>query len=194
MVDVDGVLVRSQDGRPWHENLQADLGIDPEELSSRFFAVHFQDVLSGSADLFDRLDLVLPQFCTVSSRTLVDYWFTHDATIDESLLADLRQVKERGAELHLATIQEHHRARFLWESLDLRSDFRAIHYSADVRARKTEIAFYRTVESRTHLQPDKHCLIDDDEINVVAARAAGWQAFRWASDSRLTDVVDVIGL
>lgn len=186
MVDVDGVLVRG-DGA-WDDELLADLGIDPVELQRRFFAVHFDDVLDGRADLFERLDEVLPQLGSVSSRELVDYWFQHDATLDNRLLADLQQARRSGIDLHLATVQEHHRARFLWESLRLRDHFTAMHYAADIGARKTEAAFYRIVGSRTGLPPSRHCLIDDSEQNVLAARDAGWQGFLWLPRSTLSDV------
>lgn len=187
MVDVDGVVVHGPGA--WHDGLKADLGIDPDELHRRFFAAHWDDVLAGRADLFDRLDAVLPGFCTVSSRELADYWFHHDAAVDDRLLADLAEAGRRGAELHLATDQEHHRARFLWNSLGLRDHFSAMHYAADVGARKIETAFYRAVESRTGLAPDRHCLVDDGERNVVAARRAGWHAFQWSPESRVSDVL-----
>lgn len=192
MVDVDGVLVR----RPgsWHDELKADLGIDPDELDRQFFAVHFDEVLAGRAALFDRLDAILPRLGSVSSRELVDYWFQHDAMLDDRLLADLAEATERGAELHLATDQERHRARFLWESLRLCDHFIAMHYAADVGARKTEMAFYRVVESRTKLRPAQHCLVDDSERNVLTARQAGWQAFRWSPQSRLRDVLGALDL
>lgn len=189
MVDVDGVVVRHPAGRSWQSDLHEDLGIDPDELDRSFFKIHFDDVIIGRADLVDRLDAVLPRLGSISSGDLIDYWFEHDATLDDVLLADLANVRRRGLLLHLATVQEHHRARFLWESLGLRDHFDAMHYAADVGARKSEVAFYRVVESRTGLCSAQHCLIDDSSENVHAAREAGWQAFLWLPHSRLRDVL-----
>src|ERR1700680_3013987 len=172
MVDVDGVVARHPDGRSWHSDLHADLGIDPDELGRRFFRIHFDDVIAGRADLFDRLDAVLPRLGSVSSRELADYWFEHDASLDEVLLADLADARRDGLVVHLATVQEHHRARFLWESLGLCDHFDAMHYAAEVGACKSEAAFYRVIESRTTLGPAQHCLIDDSRENVQAARHA----------------------
>lgn len=194
MVDVDGVVVRRPDGRRWDADLHADLGIDPDDLEHAFFRPHFDDVLSGRADLYERLDRVLPRLGTVTSTELVEYWFAHDATLDPVLLDDLAGTRARGVDLHLATVQEHHRARFLWETLALRDRFTAMHYAADVGHRKGESAFYRVVESRTGLRPAEHCLIDDDPGNVDTARRAGWHAAHWTGDDRLADALASAGL
>jgi putative hydrolase of the HAD superfamily len=192
MVDVDGVVVRRPDGRRWDADLRADLGIDPDELQEAFFGAHFGDVLAGRADLFERLDQVLPRLGPVTSRELVDYWFAHDATLDDALLDDLATARAGGLDAHLATVQEHHRARFLWESLRLREHFTAMHYAADVGHRKGAPEFYRVVASRTGLRPEEHCLLDDDPGNVDTARRAGWHAELWAPGSRLADVLGAV--
>ncbi|MEU2201843.1 HAD-IA family hydrolase [Isoptericola sp. NPDC019482] len=193
MVDVDGVLVRRPDGRRWDADLHADLGIDPAGLQDLFFHAHFDDVLAGRADLFERLDLVLPALGPVTSRELVDYWFTHDATLDTELLDDLATLRSRGTDLQLATVQEHHRARYLWHDLALRDRFTAIHYAADVGHRKGDTGFYRVVVSRTGLEPSEHCLVDDRLGNVETARAAGWRAVLWTPGLRIADALAAVG-
>jgi putative hydrolase of the HAD superfamily len=189
MVDVDGVVVRRPDGRGWDANLEADLGIRTADLDRVFFRVHFDDVVAGRADLFERLDAVLPRLGPVTAHELVDYWFAHDATLDQQLLADLGAARVKGFDAHLATVQEHHRARYLWQTLGLRERFSAIHYAADVGFRKTEAGFYAVVQSRTGLPPDQLCLVDDSPENVEAARAAGWAAFCWSPSATLGDVL-----
>jgi putative hydrolase of the HAD superfamily len=113
----------------------------------------------------------------ISPRELVDYWFARDSPLDEELLEDLAVVRQQGIELHLATLQEHHRARFLWERLGLRDRFVAMDYSPELGAVKSELAFYRAVEERTGLAPEEHCLIDDRLENIEMARRARWHAF-----------------
>jgi putative hydrolase of the HAD superfamily len=189
MVDVDGVVVRRPEGGGWDANLEADLGVRREDLDRLFFRVHFNDVLAGRADLFERLDAVLPRLGSVTARELVDYWFAHDASLDQRLLADLDAAQVEGFDAHLATVQEHHRARYLWQTLELRKRFSAIHYAADVGFRKTEAGFYAVVQSRTGLPPDQLCLVDDSPRNVEVARAAGWAAFCWTPSATLDDVL-----
>lgn len=189
MVDVDGVVVRRPDGRGWDADLEHDLGIRAGDLQRLFFGRHFEAVLDGEADLYDRLDEVLPALGPVRSSELVEYWFAHDATLDQRLLTDLADARAQGFDAQLATVQEHHRARYLWETLGLRSSFSAMHYAADVGFRKTDAEFYAVVGARTGLPPELHCPVDDSAANVDAARAAGWAAFRWEPGSTLAEVL-----
>jgi len=89
--------------------------------------------------------------------------------------------------VHLATVQEHYRARYLWETLDLRADFDAMHYAADLGYAKPDPQFYSEIERRTGLRPAELLLIDDRQENVDAAVIAGWQARLWTPASRLSD-------
>ncbi len=190
MIDVDGVLLISPGGRPWSWNLQADLGLDPQLLQTRFFAPHWPDVMFGRADLHERLAPVLAEIAPhLSSRRLTDYWFARDAVRDERLLADLAQLRDTGPALHLATVQEHHRARHLWDTLGFRERFDAIHYSAELGCGKPDPAFYRAVTTRTGLAPADITLIDDRMSNVEGARACGWRAVLWDGSRRLAEVL-----
>lgn len=195
MVDVDGVLIRHDPGLRWDSRLREDLGVDPEDLSSRFFAKHFADVTHGRADLAERLDVVLAEIAPrVPASRLMEYWFGHDAPVDATLLGDLRRAKKRGLQLHLATVQEHHRARYLWEELDLRADFDGMHYSAELGCAKPDAAFFTAIEGRVDLAPEEMLLLDDRGENVDAARGCGWAAHLWTPASRLRDVLASIRL
>jgi putative hydrolase of the HAD superfamily len=190
MVDVDGVLIRRLDGKRWDSDLLADLGVDPVDLDAVFFRPHFDDVLSGRADLTDRLEQVLPSIAAhVPAQDLIDYWFAHDASLDEVLLADLDQARRAGLAVHLATVQEHQRAVYLWNTLGLRRHFDGMHYAADLGARKFDSGFYTTIEYRTGFAPRQICLIDDRVENVAMAASAGWKAFHWSPSSRLDQVL-----
>lgn len=143
------------------------------------------DVVLGRADLFDRLDLVLPQLGSTSSSELVRYWFEHDAELDRRLLAELDEARVRGIAVHLVTVQEHHRARYLWETLRLCEHFDAMHYAAELGHRKSDPQFYDIVAARTGLAPAEHLLVDDTEANVDTAVAAGWQGIVWRPGRRV---------
>jgi putative hydrolase of the HAD superfamily len=190
MVDVDGVLVTRPDGRPWSWNMQADLGLDPQLLQSRFFTPHWPDVMYGRADLHDRLGPVLAEIAPhLTSQAVADYWFANDANLDHGLLKDLADLRDTGVALHLATVQEHHRARYLWDTLGLRDRFEAIHYSADYGCGKPDPAFYHAAAARTGFAAQDLLLIDDRASNVEAALACGWRAALWDGSRRLAQVL-----
>jgi len=190
MVDVDGVLLTQPPGASWADRLHADLGLDPRVLGEAFFKPHWDDVAMGRADLHARLAPVLAQVAPhLTSQALAAYWFAHDANRDEALLADLAQARAGGLALHLATVQEHHRARYLWETLGFGERFDAMHHSAGLGVGKPDPAFFSAVGRRTGLAAHEMRLIDDRLENVEAARAAGWSGFHWTRGARLAQAL-----
>lgn len=198
MVDVDGVVVvRPPDPAKalWNWNAKAELGLDPEAFQSEFFSIHWDDVVHGRADLHERLTPVLQRIAPgLTSHQVVDYWFANDAFVDHALLADLRDWRSRGVELHLATVQEHHRARYLMSDLKLGETFQAIHYSAAYGFSKPDAAFFRAVCGRTGFEPQDLVLIDDRPKNIEAARACGWGGVLWDGTLSLDEALAEAGV
>ena len=189
MVDVDGVVVRTPRGG-WAANLEADLGISTADIQAHFFKPHWPDVVLGKADLHERLAPVLAEHAPhLTSHKLAAYWFEKDSHLDEALLTDLAALRLQGVQLHLATVQEHHRASYLWNTLGLKDRFDAIHYSAALGAKKPDPAFYAAVESKTGYAPEELFLIDDTLANIEAALAAGWGAALWDATAALNEVI-----
>ena len=148
MLDVDGVLVVRPEGRRWDWNLEVDLGLASSLLEEEFFQVHFQEVVLGQADLRERLGSVLARIAPhLSAETLIAYWFEHDSFLDDVLLKDLSLVRRAGLRLHLATVQEHYRARHLWDALKLSEHFDGMHYAADLGCAKPDPEFFARVGS-----------------------------------------------
>jgi putative hydrolase of the HAD superfamily len=190
MVDVDGVLIRPRPGG-WAVDLETELGVSPAELAEHFFAIHWDDVVMGRAGLHERLSPVLARIAPhLTSERLAAYWFAKDAIVDTNLLDDLAAVRRRGIELHLATVQEHLRADFIWTELGFRDRFDAMHYAADLGCGKPDPEFFEKVGERTGFVPAEMMLIDDRLENVEAARAAGWRGLHWTGERRLPDVLD----
>ena len=190
MVDVDGVVIRHPAGLRWDHDMRADLGLDPDLLQQRFFAAHFRDIITGRADLHDRLGPVLGEIAPhLTSQALADYWFAKDAHLDQTLLDDLAALRADGVPMHLATVQEHHRARYLWDILGLKDRFEAIHYAADYGVGKPDPAFFRAVEARTGLASGDLLLLDDSPRNVEGARACGWSAVLWDGTRTLAEAL-----
>jgi len=190
MVDVDGVIVVHPDPRGWLADLERDLGLPPERLQEAFFRPHFSDIIHGRAGLHERLKPVLADIAPhLSSEALVSYWFEHDAHLDHELLDQLAQVRGQAVELHLATVQEHLRADYLWNTLRLCDRFDGMHYAAALGSAKPASEFFGAIEARTGFRPTELFFIDDKVENVEAARARGWRACVWTGDRQLADLM-----
>lgn len=190
MVDVDGVLVVHPDERGWTANLERDLGILPSKLHAAFFEPHWDDVVHGRASLRERLAPVLQSLSPgVTCDELIEYWFSNDAHINDVLLAELESIRAEGIQVHLATVQEHERARYLWEELDFRSSFDGLHYAAELGCSKPGADFFKSIEARTGLHPQDLFLIDDKVANVEGAVMCGWAAALWTGAETLRSLV-----
>lgn len=195
MVDVDGVIVIHPDPKGWSANLERDLGLSAARLHEAFFKPHFGDVVHGRANLRERLAPVLAEIAPhLSVERLTAYWFGHDAHLDHGLLAQLAELRARGLQLHLATVQEHERADYLWRTMGLCQLFDGMHYAADLGWAKPAPEFFAAVERRTGFEPEELFFIDDRPENVEAARARGWHAAVWTGERRLADVMGEAGV
>ena len=189
MLDVDGVLIQARPGG-WTVDMEADLGLSRAALAEHFFAVHWDDVVMGRANLHERLAPVLAQIAPhLTSQKLAAYWFAKDAIVDQQLLEDLADMRASGVALHLATVQEHLRADYLWTILGFRERFDALHYAADLGCGKPDPAFFARVGERTGFAPGEMLLIDVKAENIEAAREAGWGAALWDGTERLAEVL-----
>jgi putative hydrolase of the HAD superfamily len=194
MVDVDGVILRRPTGKRWDHDLRADLGIDPEALQEYFFKPYWAEIIVGRAELKTHLSKALARIAPDAAMDrLIEYWFVKDATFDDVLLADLAALRADGVPLHLATDQEHQRAAYLWNELDLRNRFDAMHYAAALGVQKVQAAFFAAVTERVGLAVDEIGFIDDSAANIAAARAAGWRGHVWTPDSQLKDALAAMG-
>ncbi|PTS90815.1 haloacid dehalogenase [Sphingomonas sp. HMWF008] len=190
MVDVDGVLLVHPDPGGWSANLERDLGVSATKLQSAFFAPHWDDVIHGRATLRERLEPVLGEIAPhVPYGALTDYWFSNDAHVDRALLAELSSLRAEGMQIHLATVQEHERASYIWNELGFRNAFDGLHYAAELGCVKPSADFYRAIEKRTGFAPDALFFIDDKIENVDAAIACGWSAALWTGTATLTSLL-----
>jgi putative hydrolase of the HAD superfamily len=192
MVDIDGVVVHPQP-QGWSANLERDLGLSGGLLHSAFFKPHFVEVLCGRVTLRDRLGPVLEEIAPhLTCDRLIDYWFENDSHLNDDLLQQLAQIRGRGLKLHLATVQEHERAAFLWQKLGLREHFDAIHYSADLGWVKPAAEFFAEAERRSGFSASEIFFIDDRIANVEGAREHGWRAAVWTGEKTLDELLGTI--
>jgi putative hydrolase of the HAD superfamily len=195
MVDVDGVVVVSHGPGGWSTHLERDLKLSPARLQEAFFAPHFGDIVHGRAALRDRLEPVLAEIAPhLPAETLIAYWFEQDAHLDHGLLAQIDALRAAGLQAHLATVQEHERADYLWTRLSLKDHFDAIHYAADLGWAKPAAEFFQACEARSGFAPDEIFFIDDKVANVDAAQALGWHAAVWTGDRTVAALMNRAGV
>lgn len=179
VLDVDGVVVLGHpEGGRWDQHLVRDLGLVPEKLQERFFRPFWRAIVLGQSEMLQVLDSVWPAMeCETSSREFVDYWFAQDSRLNHALLAEVDAWRAAGNTAYLATVQEHQRAEYLWQTLDLRRHFDGMHYSAELGAAKPDVEFYQRSQAKLPARlPSDVVFLDDALRNVEAAATFGWRA------------------
>ncbi|MGD9946654.1 MAG: HAD family hydrolase [Burkholderiaceae bacterium] len=195
-LDVDGVLIdgwHADDSRRrrWDAAIGTDLRIDRAAFQRLFFGVPdspstspMAACMSGRRDLHEALAEVLPQV-GYGGRVadFVRYWFENDSNVDMGVLGLIDEIRRCGqVQLFLATAQEHHRARYLWNDLGLREHFDDIFHSAAIGCSKKDVRFYETINRRLGSAADERPLFFDDQPAVIeTAGRAGWDGVVFTS-------------
>lgn len=193
--DVDGVLVHGYHARPelrvcWDEELAQDFGIERSRFTEEFiFGPFVREVLVGKKDLKEALAEALPRLgCDAKPQVFLDYWLERDSSVNQTLLKQIRILKETGeVRLFVATNQAHDRARYLMDTLGFGEIFEDIFHSARVGALKPDLAFFRYISDTLCLPENPKPIFFDDTPEVVSgARAFGWDAYEFFDISSLT--------
>jgi putative hydrolase of the HAD superfamily len=196
VLDLDGVVQTGHaEGGRWDKHLERDLGIRSKDLQRLFFKPHWPAIMLGRRDLHDALEECWPSLkCSTTPRQFVEYWFATDCTWDKAVLSAVADWRASGQKCVLATNQEHHRARYLWNERGLSQHFHEMYYSADLGVQKPDAAFFRQVENRLgRKQEESIIFLDDAPINVEAALQCGWKASLYRGVDDLTRAIETCG-
>lgn len=187
-LDVDGVLSHGFHAKPelrklWHENIFEDLGIIKEDFDKYVFNSSWVEVVEGRKDLKNLLEEALPHLNFDGTiQNIMDYWFQKDSNIDQKLINFLTSIKQKNSDIkfYIATNQEHNRANYLWNDLNLKDLFEDIFYSAKIGMVKRNPNFFHKINEQLELKNNETILFFDDSIkNVQSAKSVGWNAFEY---------------
>ena len=192
--DFDGVLNRGFDGGffLWQASFEADLGVSAAVFTDFMFnSGQFDAILTGKRDLLDLLaDWIAAHSVPHSAEAVLDYWLGKDAHPDPQVMDWLAACPIPGV---IATNNEAHRAKYIWEIMGLRDKVQKIFASGPLGVKKPAAKFFKAIEDWSGLAPQDILLIDDSEKNILAANALGWQTFHFHADSRDT-LPEILGL
>lgn len=176
--DVDGVVIcgRPTDGKPWATDLETDTGVSLPALREHFFEVYWRDLVVGRADLIPALDAALNSMgAPIDAQALQDYWFRQDSKVNAPAIAMIKDLRNAGKRVVLATNQDQSRARYLMDDLNLKAHVDAVYASGDLGVAKPDAAFFNHITAVENVTPTDIMLLDDRIKNIDAAAALGWQ-------------------
>lgn len=187
--DIDGVLINVK----FPSVLPTALGVSASE-TNQFFAGPFSDCLLGRADLRELLPPYLTQWGW--NRSLDDFlafWFEVESQVHQPTLALAERLRTGGRRCFLASTQEQNRALYLETLLELGPRFDGAFFSCRLGCQKPDPEFYSKVATAIGHQPSELLLIDDNEANVIGAKALGWNAALYKIGDDLNNLFHTLG-
>jgi putative hydrolase of the HAD superfamily len=191
LFDADGVIQR----RPpaWKSTLGKVLGFngDPSDFMKEVYTAEIP-ALEGRTDSAEALSKILFRWnCQASVDDALREWTNLE--VDPAIAATIRGLRLSGVECHLATNQEHLRARHMSEVLGYGELFDREFYSCRLGVMKPNGAYFSAMLREIRI-PAAHVLfLDDHQVNVDSARESGLQATMFHLESgpdRLHQILD----
>jgi putative hydrolase of the HAD superfamily len=174
--DVDGVLVRSGIfGAQLREH-----GLERAALDS-FWRGPFVQCSLGLSDLKEELGPLLGESGYKGSvEDFLRAWFEADSALNAKAFDEVKRLRSRGVPCHVASNQERYRAAYLEGPMGLAEHFDSLFFSCRLGVKKPELEFFRQVTRELGAASGHLLFFDDQQANVEAARAAGWNAELYA--------------
>lgn len=137
-----------------------------------------QPSLRGEVPFRPVLATVLDEF-EVDAGVDEMYALWLDIVVDEASMALVRELRERGLGVHLATNQNPERRDHMRTVLGYDEHFDESFYSCEVGVAKPDPRYFTTILDRLGVAAEAVLFIDDNQANVDGARSVGLNAEQW---------------
>jgi putative hydrolase of the HAD superfamily len=179
LVDADGVLQVNPPG--WLETLQALVPAGSGEKFSEHLFEAEQAAMTGHRSFRDVVAEVLDHW-GVPERAddLVEHYHHIEVVTDTAEV--VRDLREAGVPVHLATNQHDLRTAYMREELGYGDLLDSTFSSCELGVTKDDPAFFHRIVEQLALEPGQVLLVDDKDRFVDAARDAGLRGVVWTVD------------
>lgn len=195
LLDADGVVQTTSAG--WIDAVAGLCGVPDrtDEFLQAVFAAE-KPTLVGQGDFSTALAELLKRWqspCGIAEAMAV--W--HLIEPEESVLAQVAALRERGVRVSLATNQQAQRADFMTSVLGYEQKFDDLYYSCHLGHMKPDVKYFDAILRHLEQTASEVLFLDDNEPNVLAARKVGLHAEVYdlrSGASKLTGLLADYGL
>lgn len=179
LLDADGVVQRGAGDLV--AILTEHLGDDAVAFLERALPVD-GPVIRGQAEVVPLLAAALAERgSTADAEDLfAQVWLAIEVSPESVAVA--RALRSSGTGVHLATNQDPGRAAYMKAELGYDEFFDSCFYSCDLGVSKPAAAYFARVVDALGVRADEVLFVDDSQVNVDGARAAGLRAEQWDID------------
>lgn len=175
LLDLDGVVIKGRH-KYFSEKLAEEQNIPLEDIIP-FFKGEYKRAVLGEVDIREVLPPYLEKWGWKGSPDeFLEYWFEGEREIDQRVMEVVRQLRQKGSRVHLASDNEINRARYLMDEVGLKDEFDRAFFSSELGHTKSEPVFFERVLEELHAHPQDVSYWDDDPKNVDVANQVGIQS------------------
>lgn len=176
LVDADGIVLKKRN-KYFTDRLRED-GYDlQQEKEKEFFKNVYPDIRIGKKDLEEEVGKYLTSWnWDKSASALLEYWFSYENQLDQEVIDNLQELRQKGIKIYLASDHSKYRAKDLWENVGLKEYFDGHFFSCNLGTTKAKPDFYTNVLEELGLHPNEVAFFDDEEENIEVAKKAGIKA------------------
>ena len=172
LIDVDGVVVRPRH-KYFSQKLSEEHNIPMDEVLP-FFKGDYKRAAIGEVDIREVLPPYLQKWNWQGTvDEFLNYWFESEKDLDQKVLEIVKELRESGNKVHLASDNEANRAKYLMEELGLKDIFDSAFFSADLGVTKSDPEFFKKIAEKLGVNITELNYWDDDQKNVDVASALG---------------------
>lgn len=191
LFDADGVLVTPP--KLFSEQYAERNGLDPASLQP-FFLGEFTEATMGKADLKELISKHNDLWhWDGDSQGLLDEWFEAENVIDGELLKVVRETRQSGLPVYLATNQEAYRARYFREVM-FPDEFDGMFVSSEIGYLKKHTEYWVEVlrQLQNHwqeLEPGQVVYFDDSQDSIEGAKQEGISAHLYEGVNQVRSIL-----
>ncbi len=184
LIDLDNTLLDAfytdENGKEhfyWVENFENDFGINGN-IFEELFDNNFITALFANTEINDYIiPFIEKHKILMTSDELLEYWLSRDARLNLDVFEWIKNKKQQGHYLHIASNQPHIRMNYLWNKFsEWHILFDEVFTSAKIGIAKPEKGFFEYVKKELGIPYCEMVLIDDCPKNFATAKELGMQA------------------
>jgi putative hydrolase of the HAD superfamily len=192
LFDADGVLTLPEE--VFAVFYAKSRGLDPKPFRE-FFKTKWKDIVTGKKDLKESIE-ENPQLWKWDGTPdeLLEYWFKTEDVKNDELIRVIRDLKDVGIPVFMATDQEKYRAKYMREVM-FPGMFEEFFVSCEIGINKKEPGFFDEVLKRLNekypdIKPSEVVFFDDSAHKVESAKNSGLDARLYTSVDQVKELLN----
>ncbi|HEY9291436.1 MAG TPA: HAD-IA family hydrolase [Microlunatus sp.] len=190
LFDADGVLQQMPEG--WRDRLLGQLGDEPVETLAELFTEEREQTMTGGDFAALVTDALQRRGLDTDPEVVLDSWRT--LVVDEPMTDRIRKLRAAGIGCALATNQQDVRVTYMRSMPEYADLFDQQYYSSELGLAKPDPAFFGAIIGQLGIAPREALFVDDVEVNVAGARAAGLNAEIFAQNAGIDELERILAL